>query len=63
MQERNRQRVDSITNHFFMKGKQNISSVRKIICSLVSLYLLHFMKVVVACKVSLVFNHITSSFL
>ena len=46
-----------------MKGKQNISSVRKIICSLVSLYLLHFMKVVVAFKVSLVFNHITSSFL
>ena len=32
-------KVQSITNHFFMKGKQNISSLHKIICSLVSLFL------------------------
>ena len=31
--------VQSITNHFFMKGKQNISSLHKIICSLVFLFL------------------------
>ena len=31
-------KVKSITNHFFMKGKQNISSLHKIICSLVSLF-------------------------
>ena len=31
-------KVQSITNHFFMKGKQNISSLHKIICSLVSLF-------------------------
>ena len=48
----------SITEHFFMKGKQNISSLHKIICSLASLFLLYIMKVVVACKVSSVFNHI-----
>ena len=32
-------KVQRITNHFFMKGKQNISSLQKIICSLVSLIL------------------------
>ena len=32
-------KVQSITNHFFMTGKQNISSLHKIICSLVSLFL------------------------
>ena len=64
--ERERERVDmimkvqSITEHFFMKGKQNISSLHKIICSLASLFLLYIMKVVVACKVSSVFNHIIS---
>ena len=52
-------KVQSITNHFFMKGKQNISSLHKTICSLVSLFLL-YMKVVAACKVSSVFNHIIS---
>ena len=31
-------KVQSITNNFFMKGKQNISSLHKIICSLVSLF-------------------------
>ena len=45
---------------FFMKGKQNISSLHKIICSLVSLFLWYIMKVVAACKVSSVFNHISS---
>ena len=53
-------KVQSITNHFFMKGKQNISSLHKIICSLVSLFLWYIMKVVAACKVSSVFNHISS---
>ena len=48
--------------YFFMKGKQNISSLHKTICSLVSLFLL-YMKVVAACKVSSVFNHISLSFL
>ena len=44
IQEKKRERVDtimkvqSITKHFFMKGKQNISSLHKIICSLVSLF-------------------------
>ena len=56
-------KVQSITNHFFMKGKQNISSLHKIICSLVSLFLWYIMKVVAACKVSSVFNHISPSFL
>ena len=32
-------KVQSITNHFFMNGKQNISTLHKIICSLVSLFL------------------------
>ena len=32
-------KVQGITNHFFMKGKQNISILHKIICSLVSLFL------------------------
>ena len=31
-------KVQSITSHFFMKEKQNISSLHKIICSLVSLF-------------------------
>ena len=46
-------KVQGINKHFFflMKGKQNISSLRKIICSLVSLFLLCIMKVVIACKV------------
>ena len=43
-------KVQSITNHFFMKGKQNISSLYKIICSQVSLFLSYIMKVVAACK-------------
>ena len=66
---RERERVDmimkvqSITKHFFMKGKQNISSLHKIIYSLVSLFLLCIMKDVTACKVSSGFNHISSSFL
>ena len=46
-----------------MKGKQNVSSLHKIICSLVSLFLLYIMKVVAACKVISVFNHISPSFL
>ena len=49
--------------HFFMKGKRNISSLHKIICSLVSLFLWYIMNVVAACKVSSVFNHISPSFL
>ena len=56
-------KVQSIINHFFMKGKRNISSLHKIICSLVSLFLWYIMKVVAACKVSSVFNHISPSFL
>ena len=32
-------KVQGINNHFFMKGKQNISILHKIICSLVSLFL------------------------
>ena len=32
-------KVQGITKHFFRKGKQNISSLHKIICSLVSLFL------------------------
>ena len=41
-------KVQGINKHFFlMKGKQNISSLRKIICSLVSLFLLCIMKVVI----------------
>ena len=39
---------------FFMKGKQNISSLHKNICSLVSILLLYIKKVVAACKVCLV---------
>ena len=31
-------KVQSFNNNFFMKGKQNISSLHKIICSLVSLF-------------------------
>ena len=46
----------------FMKGKQNISSLHKIICSLVSL-LLYIIKVLAVFKVSSVFNHISPSFL
>ena len=44
-----------------MKGKQNISSLHKNICSLVSMFLLYLYikKVVAACKVSSVFNHIS----
>ena len=56
-------KVQSIFKHFFMKGKQSIASLHKIICSLVSLFLLDIMKVVAACKVSSVFNHISPSFL
>ena len=51
-----------IIKHIFMKRKQNISSLHKIACSLVSLFLLYIMKVVAACKVSSVFNHISPSF-
>ena len=43
-------KVQSITNDFFMKGKQNIFSLYKIICSQVSLFLPYIMKVVAACK-------------
>ena len=32
-------KVQNINKHFFMKRKQNISSLHKIICSLVSLFL------------------------
>ena len=39
-------KVQGITKHFFMTGKQNISSLPKIIYSLVSLFLLCIMKVV-----------------
>ena len=66
---RERERVDmilkvqSITKHFFMKGKQNISNLHKIICSLVSLFLLYIMKVAAAWKVSSVFNLTSLSFL
>ena len=57
-------KVQSITKHFFVKGKQNISSLHEIVCSLVSsLFLLCITKVVAACKVSSVFNHISLSFL
>ena len=49
--------------HFFMKGKQKISSLHKIICSLVSLFLWYIMTVVAACKISSVFIHISPSFL
>ena len=55
-------KVQSITKHFFMKRKRNITSLYKIICSLVSLFLSYIMKVVAACKISLVFNHISPSF-
>ena len=48
---------------FFTKVKQNISSLHKIISSVLSLFLLYIMKVVAACKVSSVFNHISPSFL
>ena len=61
--QRDRERGDSITKHFFMKGKQNISSLQKIICSLVSIVLLYIMKVVDACRVSSVFNDVNPSFL
>ena len=57
-------KVQSITKHFFMKGKQDISSLHEIVCSLVSSsFLLCITKVVAACKVSSVFNHISLSFL
>ena len=46
-----------------MKGKQNILSLYKIICDLVSLFLLYIMNVVAAWEVSSVFSHITHSFL
>ena len=39
-------KVQGITKHFFMTGKQNISSLPKVIYSLVSLFLLCIMKVV-----------------
>ena len=55
-------KVQSITKHFFMKRKRNITSLYKIICSLVSLFLSYIMKVVAACKISSVFNHISPSF-
>ena len=42
-------KVQIITKHFFFyERKQNISSLHKIICSLVSLFLLYIMKVVTA---------------
>ena len=56
-------KVQIITKHSFMKGKRNIPSLHKIICSLVSLFLLYVKKVVAACKISLVLNHISLSFL
>ena len=46
---------------FFTKVKQNISSLHKIISSVLSLFLLYIMKVVAACKVSSEFNHISPS--
>ena len=56
-------KVQSITEHFLMRGKQNISILHKITCSLVSLFLLYHMKVVGAYKFSSVSNHISLSFL
>ena len=56
-------KVQDITNNLFMKGKQKISSLHKTICSLLSVLLLYIMKVVAACKGSLVFNPISPSFL
>ena len=56
-------KVQDITNNLFMKGKQKISSLHKIICSLLSVLLLYIMKVVAACKGFLVFNPISPSFL
>ena len=56
-------KVQSITKHCFMKGKQNISSENEIICSVVSLFLLYPKSYVAACKFSSVFNHISPSFL
>ena len=53
---------NSITQHYFMKGKQNVFSLQKVICGLVSLFLLHIMKIAAACKGPSVFNHISSSF-
>ena len=47
----------------YYQVKQNISSLHKIISSVLSLFLLYIMKVVAACKVSSVFNHISPSFL
>ena len=51
-----------LSSIFFMRGKQNISCLHKIICSLVS-FLLLIMKVVAACKVPSQCNVISPSFL
>ena len=56
-------KVQRITKHFFMKGKQNIPSLHRIICNVVSLFLLYVKTLVAACKVSSVFNHIRLNFL
>ena len=47
---------------FFYERETNVSSLHKIICSLVSLFSWYIMKVVAACKVSSVFNRISPSF-
>ena len=54
-------KVRSFMKHFFMKGNQSISCLHNIICSLVSF--LYILKVVVACKVSSVYSHISPSLL
>ena len=49
---------------FFLWKENKISLVYiKIICSLETIFLLYFKKVVAACKVSSVFNHISLNFL
>ena len=55
-------KIQSIIEHFFMKGKQNISCLRKITFSLASLFLSYIMKVLAAFKFSSVYSHISSSF-
>ena len=57
-------KVQILPINYFMKGKQNTSSLHKIIWSLVSLFLSYIKKVVAACKVSpAFFNYISLSFL
>ena len=62
MQERERERREGGERQT-ERQIEIISSLHEIIYSLVSLFLWYIMKVVVACKVSPVFNHISPSFL